>query len=683
MREAVSRGDVIRNSYPGPGTMPVNLYLGSGTFGAAFGPTGLMDYEYISRGQNSRPNTVLMHADHWIRGAYGLDAAVPVGRLYFSGLPEYPPEHYYQHLHLYDGFLETTLDYPGLHLALRVYFNPGLRDILTVDFSYCLTGDMAVPDIVYSVIPETQPSYGQNVTTTIKEPFLEEEISLWSCRIISVSDADNAPGSKQAESFFVLKAAAHDGKAAFQPGKKQITLTFTGDSGKVRILLGGAGIHRRNELEQEMENAAGDRNYARTAVTEWNRRWGDSYVNLPDKRFQHLWTRSVYYLLSSFAPGTHCPVSPMGYTGNGWPYHFPQDMAYIFPVFLRLGHFDIAESIVEYYRGCLENMRMFTRRIYGTQGVFWAWEFPMDEHSRLLAEGSPNWYQFEIHNSAYPAFMAYETLIHTQNREWGRETAFPVIVESARFYGDILVREEDGTWGIHITPSMGQDEWGGPNGKNYLCALFSAEYCLRTAIKTAEFLDEPLPEKEGWEKILKEGLAFKRLYHTEYGIFMPCEGDPAGYEPGRQKHPVQLGPIAFLPGKPVEGPEYNAFALRESLCQGTGENFYTGWTLATYWLAAARLGKCDEFLTELEKAVPASYADPDWIVLYETSGDGSMPMYLTNHGLYVQAVNDLFMTSRRFPRSWNGARFCGFHLPGAEQVSGICEDGRIKIKSND
>ena len=687
MRRHISRGDIIRTRYPDPGYPPANIYLGSGRFGAAVGPSGLMDTEYTPRSWNSIPNTLLMHADHWVRGAYGLDAAVPLGRLYLSGLPKGPPETYYQHLHLYDGFLETRLQYPGLRLVVRLYFNPELRDILAVDFSYSAASNTQIPDIFFTVIPQTRSSYQQNVITTIENPLPDEKRSLVRCRIVSASDAKNAPGRKPAESLLLLQVTSADGGADFLQEKNAIALKFTGRRGESRILLGSAGISWREELEQELKTAAGDSNYSGTAETAWNRRWGASYVNLPDDRFQALWTRSVYYLLSSFSPDLHCPVSPMGYTGNGWPYHFPQDMAYIFPVFLRLGHFDIAESIVGYYRKCLENMRDFTSRIYGREGIFWAWEFPMDEHSRLLSEGSPNWYQFELHNSAYPAFMAFETFRHTRNREWGRETAFPVILESARFYGDILVREEDGTWGIHLTPSMGQDEWGGIDGKNYLCALFSAEYCLKTALKTAEFLEEPLPEKEKWEKILSDGLAYHRLYHHEYGIYMPCQVDPSEYKLGRQKHPVQLGPAAFVPAKPAAGPEHKAFAVREHLCQGTGKGFYTGWTLATYWLTAIRLGKFEEFVGELEKAVPASYADPDWTVLYETSGDGSMPMYLTNHGLYVQAVNDTFVgsffrditTPSGVPQTWEGAEFHNFHLPGGKTAGGKCENGRVSI----
>ena len=46
--------------------------------------------------------------------------------------------------------------------------------------------------------------------------------------------------------------------------------------------------------------------------------------------------------------------------------------------------------------------------------------------------------------------------------------------ESTRFYASILHKESDGTWGIYIKPSMGQDEAGGVM-KRITCAPCSVQ----------------------------------------------------------------------------------------------------------------------------------------------------------------------------------------------------------------
>lgn len=72
----------------------------------------------------------------------------------------------------------------------------------------------------------------------------------------------------------------------------------------------------------------------------------------------------------------------------------------------------------------------------------------------------------------------------------------------AKFYKSISKKEADNLWHIIIQPSTGQDEKGGVNQDDYLCALFSAEYCFQKAIELN------LDEDGTYAKILKEGLAF-------------------------------------------------------------------------------------------------------------------------------------------------------------------------------
>ena len=96
----------------------------------------------------------------------------------------------------------------------------------------------------------------------------------------------------------------------------------------------------------------------------------------------------------------------------------------------------------------------------------WAWEFPIGTGTDLLKDASPNPYQYEIHNAAYPVRMAYETSLHLNDAAWTAEIALPVIRESAEFYASHLVKEANGRYSLEVMPSMSQDEFAKPNGRS-------------------------------------------------------------------------------------------------------------------------------------------------------------------------------------------------------------------------
>lgn len=102
---------------------------------------------------------------------------------------------------------------------------------------------------------------------------------------------------------------------------------------------------------------------------------------------------------------------------------------------------------------------------------------------------------------------------------------------------------------------MGQDEMGGFNQEDYLCALFSAKYCFPKA------LDYNLDPDGSYSTILREGLAFSSLI-SKNGFYFTSHGN-GDADFGKQKHPVQLNDLDFLPVNPeVINPSSIAYNLR-------------------------------------------------------------------------------------------------------------------------
>ena len=664
--EAVQAGDVVRDRWPLRMGDHLNLYLGSGRAGACFDAWGLMGNGLAGAPRTSQSNTTLMHADHWHRGAYGLDYWLPVARLLWAGDPPGPPDRYRQRLRLLDGRLVTELAWPALRLTLTATFHPLRRDLLAVLVDYEATGGDLMPPLLLAPETDVRTHYDQHVTGDAEA--LERASDWWLCGL--------RVGS--AESVVALRTISTIGEVELAAEDRGLAVRFRGERGRHLLLIGAAGVGRRQGLCGEMRAVGGPEDFLAEAAQAWRRRWGSAWAHVPVPEYQALWARSLYYVLASYAPDVRSPAPPNGWSGNGWPFHFPQDVSYIHPALLRLGHFDVARAWVDFYRGALDTMADYTRRVYGAEGTMWAWEFPIGPDSRLLADGHPNWCQFEIHNAAYPARMAREASLYLRDPAWTREVAWPVVRETARFYSAVLAPEEDGTWGIAVEPSFGQDEMGGHNARNYLCALFSAQYALATALAMADELEQDDPQFDRWRAILRDGLAFARLHDPETDLLVTCEGLSGLEQLGREKHPVQLNPLTFLPlGKPFDH-VVRAYQRRDELCAGVRERHYHGWTLAAFWLAASHMGDAEGLAAELAQALPGRYVDPGWLQIYETSGSTGMPYYVTSHGLYLQALTDALVTDYwRWPQvgaacpdSWREARFAGLHVADGRVLSG-------------
>lgn len=669
-RSAIDSGNITRTSWPEPARQPLSLYQGSGRSGALWNAWGLMDR---SEGAGTGESSGWMHADHWHRGRYGLDAWMPVGRLVWANAEPPAPMIYEQALTLWDGRLSTRMTIPAGDIGFCSYFDPGNPDILAFEIEY----DFA-EGVLPSLLLEPALTYVGAYTGTIDGTacVLEhDEGQGWGLLRVEVGTANSVMG---------LKVEDLDGASLLSSESGGLRLDFKERRGRHVLWLGAAGAVRKDELVIGLRQASAAR-WARIARRNWQKRWGSGWIRLPNSNLQALWARSHYYILCSYGADVRSPAAPMGWTGFGWPYSFPQDLSYIHPALLRLGHYDIAKAWVDFYHRTIPSMQEMTSRIYEAKGCMWAWEYPIGEQSSILREGAPNVYQYEIHNAAYPARMAYETALHLADPAWSREVAWEVVRETARFFASTLRRGSDGLWELCVVPSMGQDEIDVGEGRNYLCSLFSAKYSLSTAVRLSRRLEIDDEEIAGWEAILAEGLAFPRLLDAS-GLYGTREGVGAEGCLGSQKHPIQLNPLVFLPLDEVSEQELLAYARRHELCQGGETREYLGWTLPAYWLASSHLGESAKLIEDIECGVSSRNIDPDWTQIYESS-KGRHPYYMTSHGLYMQALQDALVADfwgeaklgNSCPEEWDEISFGGLRTADGQMWAGEFRNGEWRI----
>ena len=654
MREAMTAGDIVRDGWTNEEAGHLNLYLGSGRCGACFDGWGLMNEPMRREPLSGRNPTVLMHADGWHRNQFGKDHWEAIGRLRWGERAPAAPSEYSQRLSLFEGRLRTESVLRGLTLRIENWFDPQRRDHLNILIEH----EGAMPTLVLDLTPNAINSTAGDGRTRwhghIPAGISEVEIGL---RIISeLSDA------------------------SLTPTEQGVQIKLNGEKGRHLLVISTAAASRASELNAALDELQSIDEARSSAADNWERRWGNSFVQLPIANrgvanYQAMWARSLFYVLSTYGPDVASPAPPMGWTGISWPYNFPQDLSYIHPALLRLGHFDIAKSWVEYFHSTIGSLRKYTRRVFSADGVMWPWNMPIGPDAEVDDKGDSEHYQYQIHNAAYPARMAFETARALGDADWSREIAWPIVYASAQFYSSVFKRNPEGKWGEHVIPSMGQDELGGLDAPNYLDALYSARYTLKIALDLSRSLGIDVADSPRWAAILRDGFAFDSLLDRSSGIYSTNAAIAAAAVMGKEKHPIQLGPLVFLPyGQPDE-PVVSAYRQRHRLCSGMDQNIFLGWTLQVLWLSTVHMGDAIGFSEELAKMEPWRATDRDWIQLFEVSGRA--PFFVTGHGLYLQAVCDAFVndyfgecrTGAAVPVEWSGAVHAELYAAGERHSS--------------
>lgn len=626
-----STADVVRNHWPVEVEKSINLYLGTGRCGGCFDSYGLQHLDPLSPVTRRISRTWLAHGEVWHRGRHGLDNQVPLAHLRWDTPPGLP-SHYRQHLELAAGRLTTEFTGEAFRYTLTAFTSPAAAERDVLSFHLTWSGTQR-PSLVFAPVTVFASDYSGELVALSTPAVAGARVTL-----------DLRRGNSHG-----LTLAACGGDLRPKVVGDQIIIELNADSGSGTLHLALGPATRAAELHASLDRLASVSATAVRSAAEaaWHARWGSTQLEIAQPEHRALAWRSLYHILCSYAPDVRCPAPPMGFTGNGWGYHFPQDLSYVHPALNQHGHTDITRAHVEFYHSRIDNQRALTREIYDRPGICWSWEFPIGPDARLFRPedgGAPNEFQYEVHNAAYPARMADDTAAALGDPAWTREIAWPVIRESARFLASCLSLESDGTFSFQVTPSMGQDEFGGQNAKNYLCALFATEYTLGRAVALARELGLSDTESAHWEHVLQAGLAYRRLLMPERGFY--AANEPITFVPRQQKHPVQLNPLWILPFKKIDEPTRQAYLQRRVICSTERDNqrhpgvptgFYDGWTLFAFQLSAATSGDAVGLAHELSEMLPSRLVDPNHIAIYESSGYWC-PYYTTSMGLFLQAI---------------------------------------------
>jgi len=246
---------------------------------------------------------------------------------------------------------------------------------------------------------------------------------------------------------------------------------------------------------------------------DWKRFWEASFVWLPDNYLENIWYLVLYFANSSFRgryPPHFCNRL-WGFTRDfvPWNYYFHWNMQNGIWPFHPANHGELAQPYYRYRRNQLPVAKESARNVKGKDGAFYA-DVADRRGYNDLTTGDNNTPGAQI---AMDFWMHYQ---YTDDEEFLRDQAWPVMKEVARFYADLVVKEHDGRYHIRST----QAYEGSPLFDDTVTDLAMIKALFPVAIEAAQLTGFEGTEVEKWKEIANNTVDFQLvpLEADEYTI---------------------------------------------------------------------------------------------------------------------------------------------------------------------
>ena len=349
----------------------------------------------------------------------------------------------------------------------------------------------------------------------------------------------------------------------------------------------------------------------------WNELWQSDIVIEGDDQSQQDIHSMMYHLYSFTREGTSLSPSPMGLSGLGYNGHvFWDTELWMFPAVLVL-HPEIAKSMLEYRFKRLDAAKRnaFSK---GYKGAMFPWE-----SAETGVEETPVWAlsgPFEHHITACVGIAAWNYYCVTQDKNWLRETGWPILSSTADFWASRV--ERNGPGKFEIKNVVAADEWA-ENVDNDAFTNAAAKSNLQYAIEAAKILGV-VPDPD-WLNVANN-IPILRLENGVTSEHTTYHGE------GIKQADVNL--LAY-PLKQITEPAQIKKDLEyyESRVPNEGT---PAMTQAIFTLLYARLGDKEKAWHWFKDAYTANL-NPPFRVLAETKG-GTNPYFATGAGGIVQSV---------------------------------------------
>lgn len=180
----------------------------------------------------------------------------------------------------------------------------------------------------------------------------------------------------------------------------------------------------------------------------WASFWNRSFIKIPDNYVENIYYYSLY-ISNSECRGQYPPHFTQGLWGFRhdfipWNYYFHYNMQHMYGPLNSAGHWELAENYYRMRRAGLQNACRYAREVKGKAGAFY--HDVTDRYGRGANYDSEN-----CTPGPQLAMAMWRHYRYTGDEEFLKETALPVMCETAEFYLSMLKKGEDGLYHLYDT----------------------------------------------------------------------------------------------------------------------------------------------------------------------------------------------------------------------------------------
>lgn len=227
----------------------------------------------------------------------------------------------------------------------------------------------------------------------------------------------------------------------------------------------------------------------------WKSIWNRSFMDYGDDYLNNLWYLTMFYANAS--QGGKYP----GRFNNGlwgwsrdvqnWNFYFHWNQQQLYWPLNAAGFHELVNPYLDFRFNSLPQAEKDAREFFKTNGAFIS---DVTERRGYNSAG-------ELKNHTPVAEIAldfWRQYQYTGDKNFLKEKTLPFMIEAARFYQSLLVKEEDGYF--HAKEGTGYEGW--IKLKDGLTELVYAEALFSTVLKALTETGMDLPEAEKWKEIL-------------------------------------------------------------------------------------------------------------------------------------------------------------------------------------
>ena len=354
----------------------------------------------------------------------------------------------------------------------------------------------------------------------------------------------------------------------------------------------------------------------------WQELWKSDIQIVGDEQAQQDVHSMLYHLYSFVREGSNMSISPMGLSGLGYNGHiFWDSELWMYPALLVMQP-KMAKSMIQYRFDRLEAARRNAFN-HGYKGAMFPWE-----SAGTGVEETPVWAlsgPFEHHITGCVGFAAWNYFAVTQDKDWLRNTGWPLLKETADFWASRVERKGPGKFEINNV--VAADEWA-ENVDNNAFTNAVAITNLKAATKAAVLLGfTPDPD---W-LLVAQNIPILKMKEESSGQIITQEH--ASYKgEGIKQADVNLlaFPLKFITDTAQIRRDLIYYSSRVP-DQGT-----PAMTHAIFSLLSSRLGDSQKAYQFFKESYEPNL-NPPFRVISETKG-GTNPYFGTGAGGVLQAV---------------------------------------------